>query len=73
MNCAITCLRSIPLSFQPNQGQSAPEVRFLAKCSGYNLFLTNNEAVLSLRRPAENTDGKNGPFAAGRHTVKTCR
>ena len=58
MNCATTCLRSIPLSFQPNQGQSAPEVRFLAKCSGYNLFLTDNEAVLSLRRPAENPDGK---------------
>ena len=60
MNCATTCLMSIPLSFQPNQGQSAPEVRFLVKCSGYNLFLTDNEAVLSLRRPAENPDDKAG-------------
>lgn len=37
------------LSFQANQGQTAPEVRFLARASGYDLFLTQTEAVLTLR------------------------
>ncbi|HEX5732933.1 MAG TPA: SBBP repeat-containing protein [Blastocatellia bacterium] len=37
------------LSFQANQGQAAPDVRFLARASGYDLFLTQTEAVLTLR------------------------
>ena len=37
------------LSFQANQGQTAPEVRFLARASGYDLFLTQTEAVMTLR------------------------
>ncbi|HKV11618.1 MAG TPA: SBBP repeat-containing protein [Thermoanaerobaculia bacterium] len=37
-----------PLSFEPNVGQSDPEVRFLARGSGYALFLTRDEAVLAL-------------------------
>jgi YVTN family beta-propeller protein len=39
----------LPLSFEPNQGQTDPRVRFVARGSGYALFLTSNEAVLSLR------------------------
>ena len=42
-------LGQLPLSFEPNQGQVDPEVRFLARGSGYGLFLTANEAVLELR------------------------
>jgi hypothetical protein len=42
----------IPLSFEANQGQTDPRVNFLARGSGYALFLTPDEAVLSLQQPA---------------------
>ena len=39
---------SLPLFFEPNQGQTAPQVKFLAHGAGYGLFLTADEAVLQL-------------------------
>ena len=45
----------LPLSFEANQGQTAPEVKFLSRGPGYGLFLTPTEAVLTLTRAA---DGK---------------
>jgi hypothetical protein len=39
----------LPLSFEPNQGQTDPQVKFLSRGRGYGLFLTGDEAVLSLR------------------------
>jgi hypothetical protein len=39
----------LPLSFEENQGQSASEVRYLSHGSGYELFLTPQEAVLALQ------------------------
>jgi hypothetical protein len=39
----------VPLSFEPNRGQSDRRVRFLSRGSGYALFLTQREAVLALR------------------------
>jgi hypothetical protein len=44
--------RRLPMIFEPNQGQSDPEVKFLAHGSGYGLFLTTDEAVLTLRHSA---------------------
>ena len=41
---------SLPLFFEPNQGQTAPQVKFLAHGAGYGLFLTGDEAVLDLQR-----------------------
>jgi len=41
----------LPLSFEPNQGQTAPEVDFLSQGNGYELFLTHQDAVLALRQP----------------------
>src|SRR5213596_1421353 len=38
----------IPLSFEANRGQTDPRVKFLSRGSGYTLFLTRDEAVLSL-------------------------
>lgn len=35
-----------PLRFEPNRGQSDPRVRFLARGTGYGLFLTDEEAVM---------------------------
>ncbi len=39
----------LPLSFEENQGQTAREVRYVSHGSGYELFLTPQEAVLALR------------------------
>jgi len=41
-----------PLSFVANGGQTNSRVKFLAQGSGYNLFLTADEAVLSLHKKA---------------------
>src|SRR5258707_2347194 len=38
----------LPLSFEANQGQTDRSVKFLARSSGYSLFLTPTEAVLRL-------------------------
>jgi len=40
----------LPLSFEANQGQSNPQVKFLSRGNGYSLFLTNRAAVLSLSK-----------------------
>ena len=42
----------LPLSFEVNQGQTDAQVDFLSQGSGYTLFLTPTEAVLSLQKPA---------------------
>src|SRR3984893_7560740 len=38
----------LPLSFEANHGQTDGRVKFLSRTSGYSLFLTGNEAVLTL-------------------------
>ncbi|MBI3666157.1 MAG: hypothetical protein HY236_08015, partial [Acidobacteria bacterium] len=38
----------LPMSFEANQGQSHPSVKFLSHGSSYSLFLTAQEAVLTL-------------------------
>ena len=40
----------LPLSFEENLGQTDAQVHFLSRGSGYTLFLTGSEAVLSLQR-----------------------
>jgi hypothetical protein len=40
---------SLPMFFEPNQGQTDPQVKFLARGSGYGLFLTASEAVLEVQ------------------------
>ncbi len=40
---------NLPLSFEENQGQVDAQVKYLARGKGYTLFLTETEAVLSLR------------------------
>src|SRR5207247_6005685 len=39
----------LPLSFEANRGQVDRKVSFLSRGRGYTLFLTGDEAVLSLR------------------------
>lgn len=54
---SVTTSTSLPMFFEPNQGQTAPPVKFLARGAGYGLFLTSDEAVLQLQpaRPAPRT------------------
>ena len=47
---SVNVYNRLPLSFEPNRGQTAPRVKFLSRGVGYTLFLTGDEAVLSLRR-----------------------
>jgi hypothetical protein len=44
----------LPLSFEANRGQTARQVKFLARGPGYTLFLTPDAAVLSLHRQKAN-------------------
>src|SRR5262249_62095175 len=53
-----TTYNSLPLAFEVNQGQTDPQVRYLAHGSGYTLFLTSSEAVLSLGRVPRSQSGR---------------
>jgi hypothetical protein len=44
-----TTYAQLPLSFEANQGQSERGVKFLSRGRAYTLFLTSDEAVLSLK------------------------
>jgi hypothetical protein len=60
-------MAGLPLMFEPNQGQSAPQVKFLARGSGYGLYLTASEAVLALpeagNRPTQGASALKMQFA----------
>jgi hypothetical protein len=42
-------LAKLPMSFELNKGQTDPQVKFMARGSGYSAFLTEDGAVLSLK------------------------
>ena len=52
----------LPLSFEPNRGQTDPRVQFLARGRGYTLFLTGQGAVLSMERSRPGLDLLKRPF-----------
>lgn len=37
----------LPLAFEQNQGQTDPQVKYMARANGYTLFLTSQDAVFS--------------------------
>ena len=47
----------LPRAFEANRGQTAPQVKFLSRGAGYSLFLTSNEAVLTLGKAARQEAG----------------
>ncbi len=51
----------LPMSFELNQGQGDPNVRYLARGRGYQILLNDSEAVLRLRRGSNKlrSGGKN--------------
>src|SRR5690348_4861726 len=63
----------LPISFEPNAGQTAPGVRFTAHGMGGTLFFSPSEVVLALPAPGtpnaklpagETPSGKNKPGSA---------
>lgn len=50
-------LSDLPLAFEANVGQSDPQVRFLARRPGVDVFLTESDALLSLSPAAGATTG----------------
>jgi len=38
----------LPLAFEANQGQTDPEVKYMARGNGYQLYLTSSQAILKL-------------------------
>src|SRR5207253_1429442 len=51
----------LPLSFEPNTGQTDPAVKFLSRGPGYSIYLTNGGALLSLQKGGQ-------PLLAGKPT-----
>jgi hypothetical protein len=58
----------LPLRFEQNQGQTDSEVRFISHGSGYELFLTPQDAVLALRTPAHQAGSARERLAALRES-----
>ena len=42
---------TVPLHFEPNEGQAGSDVRYLSRGAGCTLLLKSSEAVLALRKP----------------------
>jgi hypothetical protein len=56
----------LPYTFELNQGQTDPSVRYLARGNGYTLFLTDREAVMKLKRGAGSSQVLRMSLAGGR-------
>ena len=58
-------LGSLPLAFEPNEGQADPSVKFIARGPGYKLFLLKDEAALLIGGPGANgASARQGPKGA---------
>lgn len=54
-----------PMSFEANQGQTDPSVNFIARSSGYTLFITPTESVMVLQqREATEASGNHDSLAS---------
>ncbi|MGA3261803.1 MAG: hypothetical protein ABSE35_23235, partial [Bryobacteraceae bacterium] len=42
----------LPLSFEPNRGQTDPRVQFVSRGAGYTIFLSPTSATFALQRGA---------------------
>ncbi len=48
----------LPIAFEDNKGQTDKSVKFLARGPGYTIFLTPDEAVLTLKKAPKKADSK---------------
>lgn len=58
-------LSALPLAFEENQGQTDPQVKYMARGNGYTVFLTSNDTVFALNSSAP------GARASGRQELRT--
>lgn len=61
----------LPLSFEPNQGQTNERVKFMSRGGGYSIFLTEKEVVLALRGVTESTARKGKERARANAAAKS--
>ncbi len=59
IRAAQTTLGDLPHRFEENRGQFAPEVRYVARANGYEMYLTDTEMVMVLYK-ARGREPKNG-------------
>ena len=52
-----TSAYTIPIAFEPNQGQTDPQVNYLAHGAGYTLFLSESAATLTLQAANDTSEG----------------
>lgn len=51
---------SLPLGFEPNYGQTDPQVKYMAHANGYTLFLTNHDAVFAFHPKSSSSERSTG-------------
>ncbi len=64
-------LSRLNLLFEPNAGQSDPDVRFLAHTSGGTLYFTDSEVVLALPASDDATNKTDSTIVAGLNFIGT--
>ena len=53
---------ALPMSFEPNRGQTDAQVKFLSRGQGYSLFLAATEAVLTVDKPQKTGETTHPPL-----------
>jgi hypothetical protein len=66
---------ALPAYFEPNQGQTDPQVRYFSRRHGYTLFLTNSGTVMAFRAgsPAVTTKQKGAPVHSAAPSITALR
>jgi hypothetical protein len=63
----------LPLAFEANTGQTAPDVKFLARGRGYTIFVTSTETVVVVAAPSPGGPKGQWAGAPGEATVLRMR
>jgi hypothetical protein len=58
-------LATLPLAFEANQGQTDPQVKYMARGNGYTVFLTANETVFAMQASSQASTAR----TASKHEV----
>jgi hypothetical protein len=61
---------SRPITFERNEGQTGPEVKFLSRGRGGTVFFTEREIVFSLSKPEPEKAGRGAEFSPMREVVR---
>jgi hypothetical protein len=65
----MTAFGRMPLAFEANHGQSDAQVKYIARGSGYTLFLTSQDAVISLPAKTRTYPGSGGTSSTASSSV----